>query len=50
LFAEILGAGVAPDERVAEAIDLVASKRDDYGRWPLETQYSGKDAGRDGRG
>jgi hypothetical protein len=33
-------AGVAPDERVAEAIDLVASKRD--GRWPLETQYPGK--------
>src|SRR4029450_13236575 len=33
-------AGVAPDERVAEAIDLVASKRDDDGRWPLETQYA----------
>jgi hypothetical protein len=35
-------AGVAPDERVAEAIDLVVSKRDDDGRWPLETQYPGK--------
>ena len=35
-------AGVAPDERVAEAIDLVASKRDDDGRWPLETRYPGK--------
>jgi hypothetical protein len=35
-------AGVAPDERVAEAIDLVASKRDDQGRWPLETRYPGK--------
>jgi len=34
-------AGVAPDERVAEAIDLVRSKRDDDGRWPLETQYPG---------
>ncbi len=34
-------AGVAPDERVAEAIDLVASKRADDGRWPLETQYPG---------
>jgi hypothetical protein len=34
-------AGVAPDERVAEAIELVASKRDDDGRWPLETQYPG---------
>ena len=30
-----------PDERVAEAIDLVASKRDGDGRWPLETRYSG---------
>jgi hypothetical protein len=35
-------AGAAPDERVAEAIDLVVSKRDDDGRWPLETQYPGK--------
>jgi hypothetical protein len=34
-------AGVAPDERVAEAIDLVASKRDDDGRWPLEIRYPG---------
>jgi hypothetical protein len=34
--------GVAPDERVAEAIDLVASKRDDDGRWPLDTRYPGK--------
>ena len=35
------GAGVAPDERVAEAIALVASKRDGDGRWPLETSHSG---------
>jgi hypothetical protein len=35
-------AGVAPDERVAEAIHLVASKRDDAGRWPLETRYPGR--------
>jgi hypothetical protein len=34
-------AGVAPDERVAEAIDLVAAKRDDDGRWPLEVRYPG---------
>jgi hypothetical protein len=34
-------AGVAPDERVAEAIELVASKRDSDGRWPLETRYPG---------
>ena len=35
-------AGVAPDERVVEAIDLVASKRDDDGRWPLDTRYPGR--------
>ena len=35
-------AGVAPDERVAEAIDLVASKRDENGLWPLETRYPGE--------
>ena len=34
-------AGVTPDERVAEAIELVASKRDNEGRWPLEPRYSG---------
>ncbi|HEY7023279.1 MAG TPA: hypothetical protein VH349_19320 [Ktedonobacterales bacterium] len=34
-------AGVTPDERVAEAIALVESKRDGEGRWPLDTQYSG---------
>jgi hypothetical protein len=35
-------AGVTPDERVAEAIDLVASKRDDEGRWLLDTSYPGR--------
>lgn len=35
-------AGVAPDERVAEAVALVASKRDDDGRWPLEVRLSGE--------
>ena len=34
-------ASVVPDERVAEAIDLVRSKRDDDGCWPLETRYPG---------
>jgi hypothetical protein len=34
-------ASVTPDERVAEAIELVASKRDEAGRWPLETRYPG---------
>ena len=35
-------AGVTPDERVAEAIELVESKRDADGRWPLETMYPGR--------
>ena len=35
-------AGVAPDERLAEAIDLVASKRDGEGRWLLESRYPGR--------
>ncbi len=35
-------AGVAPDERVAEAIGLVASKRSGDGRWPLETRHPGR--------
>jgi hypothetical protein len=34
-------AGVAPDERVAEAIELVASKRARDDRWPLETRHLG---------
>ncbi|HEY7092507.1 MAG TPA: hypothetical protein VH393_04975 [Ktedonobacterales bacterium] len=32
-------AGMKPDTRLAEAIDLVASKRDPDGRWPLENVY-----------
>jgi len=32
-------AGVAPDERMAEAIDTVASKRDADGRWELEYAF-----------
>jgi hypothetical protein len=35
------GAGVPPDDRVTEAIDLVVSKRDADGRWPLEIVYPG---------
>jgi hypothetical protein len=34
-------AGVTPDERVVEAVRLVESKRDDDGRWALETRYPG---------
>jgi hypothetical protein len=35
-------ARVAPDKRVADAIDLVLSKRGSDGRWPLEVQYPGR--------
>jgi len=38
----LLRAGVVPDERVAEAIHLVASKRDGDSRWPLETRHPGE--------
>jgi len=34
-------ADVAPDERMAEAIDLLAKKRDENGRWPLENPHPG---------
>jgi hypothetical protein len=34
-------AGVTPDDRMAEAIELVASKQDVEGRWTLETRYPG---------
>src|SRR6266436_683794 len=34
-------AGAVPDERVAEAIELVVSKREVDGRWLLETRYPG---------
>jgi hypothetical protein len=34
-------AEVTPDERVAEAIDLVVSKRNNKGRWLLDHQYPG---------
>lgn len=35
-------AGAEPDERVSEAIELVKSKRDADGRWPLENPHPGK--------
>jgi hypothetical protein len=34
-------AGATPDERVADAIELVASRRDEDSRWPLDIQYPG---------
>lgn len=35
-------AGSAPDERTAEAIELVESKRDRDGRWALENAHQGR--------
>jgi len=35
-------AGAAPDERVTEAIDLVESKRDADGCWPLDNPHPGR--------
>jgi hypothetical protein len=35
-------AGVAPDERVGEAISLLESKRDRDGRWSLENVHQGR--------
>ena len=34
-------AGVEPDNRIGEAIDLVAGKRDPLGRWPLQNPHPG---------
>ena len=34
-------AGATPDERAAEAIELVESKRSGDGRWLLENQHPG---------
>jgi hypothetical protein len=34
-------AGLAPDRRIEEAVDLVESKRADDGRWRLENQHPG---------
>jgi hypothetical protein len=35
-------AGVVPDERVDDAVALVASKRDGTGRWRLDTTHEGR--------
>jgi hypothetical protein len=36
-------AGVSPEHRVEEAVDLVESKRDKEGRWPLQNHYRGRE-------
>jgi len=35
-------AGAVPDQRVAEAVDLIESKRHADGRWPLENPHPGR--------
>jgi len=35
-------AGLTPDERVKDAVELVLSKHNQEGRWNLETYYPGK--------
>jgi hypothetical protein len=35
-------AGAAPDDRVREAVTLVASRRGGQGRWPLDIRYPGR--------
>lgn len=35
-------AGVAPDERVTEAMDLVRQRRDEDGRWRMDFSYPGE--------
>jgi hypothetical protein len=35
-------AGITPDNRVKEAVDLIREKRDENGRWRLENQYPGR--------
>jgi hypothetical protein len=35
-------AGVQPEPRIAEALELVAQRRDAEGRWPLENPHPGK--------
>jgi hypothetical protein len=35
-------AGSAPDERMIEALDIVESKRDAEGRWPIDVAYHAK--------
>jgi hypothetical protein len=37
----LCSAGITYDERMAETIELVESKRDGDGLWPLETRYPG---------
>jgi len=38
----LLGLGLAGDKRLQNAIDLVASKQDDTGRWKMKYTYNGK--------
>jgi hypothetical protein len=35
-------AGAPRDERLADAVDIIRSKRGEDGRWPLEHEYKGR--------
>ena len=35
-------AGVKPDHRVTEVVELVRSKQDESGRWPLDHRHAGQ--------
>ena len=39
---DILTALGYDNERMREAVDLVVSKQDDYGRWNLENTFNGR--------
>ena len=41
-LAYLRDAGVEPDERMTEALDLLESKRDAEGRWAIEHTYPGE--------
>ncbi len=38
----LAGLGLAKDKRLANTLDLIESKKDGSGRWPLEYDYTGK--------
>jgi hypothetical protein len=42
LVESLVGLGMAQDERLQGAVELIVSKQDEQGRWPLEYDYRGK--------
>ena len=45
----LVGLGYAKDPRLANTLELIRSKQDEEGRWPLEYNYDGKTWMRFGR-